>query len=155
MTMEFQSPALEVLLVEDNPGDVLLTEEAFQEIPASVHLHVVGDGAQALQFLRREEGYSNAPTPDLILLDLNLPTMTGSEVLEYIKADPELRRIPVVILTTSNSEDDIVKSYDLHANCFVTKPIDFDEFASALRLVNEFWTRVARLPPAQGAPRIV
>lgn len=149
--MEFQSPALEVLLVEDNPGDVLLTEEAFQEMSATVHLHVVGDGVAAMQFLRREEAYSDAPLPDLILLDLNLPTMTGSEVLEFIKDDPELRRIPVVILTTSSAESDVVRCYDLHANCYVTKPIDFDDFASALRLVNDFWTRVAKLPPAHSA----
>jgi chemotaxis family two-component system response regulator Rcp1 len=145
--------AVEILLVEDNPGDVLLTEEALQEGKISNRLHVVGDGAEALEFLRNEGKHRDAPVPDLVLLDLNLPKMSGSEVLATMKEDPRLRRIPVVVLTTSKAEEDVCRSYDLHANCYVTKPVDFDRFATVIRSVEEFWISIVRLPRADRLPR--
>jgi CheY-like chemotaxis protein len=137
---------IDVLLVEDDPGDVLITREAFEDNKVQNRLHVVSDGVDALAFLRREGQYAEAPTPDLILLDLNLPRMDGREVLAAIKADDALRSIPVVVLTTSDSEDDVAKSYSLHANAYVTKPVDFDRFIAAVRQIDEFFVSVVRLP---------
>ncbi len=140
--------AVEILLVEDNPADVRLTREALREGAGGLRhrLHVVEDGVQALAFLRREAGYWEVPRPDLILLDLNLPRKDGREVLQEIKADPELRSIPVVVLTTSRSEEDVLRSYQLHANCYVTKPVDLDQFLEVVRRIEAFWLGVARLP---------
>lgn len=138
--------AIEILLVEDNPGDVRLTEEALKEGKLNNNLYVVGDGVAALSFLRRQPPYADVPSPDLILLDLNLPKLGGIEVLAEIKGDPALRRIPVVILTTSSAERDILKSYDLHANCFITKPVDFDRFIEVVHSIKDFWFSIVRLP---------
>lgn len=137
---------IEILLVEDNPGDVRLTREALKEAKMRNNLHVVEDGVAALEFLRREDGYGDAPRPDLILLDLNLPRKDGREVLEEIKADPELRRIPVVVLTTSEAEEDVLRSYNLHANCYVTKPVDLDRFIAIVRSIEDFWLTIVKLP---------
>lgn len=137
------------LLVEDNPGDVRLTREALEESKLRNNLSVVGDGEEALAFLRRHPPYENAPRPDVILLDLNLPRKSGREVLAEIKADPDLRRIPVVVITSSEAEQDIVASYDLHVNCYVTKPVDLDQFIKVVRSVSEFWLTIVRLPPGE------
>ncbi len=137
---------VEILLVEDNPGDVRLTLEAFKEGKILNRLSVVGDGVEAMAFLRREGNYSNVPRPDLILLDLNMPRKDGREVLAEIKKDPELRRIPVIILTTSQAEQDILKSYDLHANCYITKPVDLDQFNTVVKNIQDFWLTVVKLP---------
>ncbi|MEU7831703.1 MULTISPECIES: response regulator [unclassified Nonomuraea] len=142
---------IEVLLVEDDQGDVLLTKEAFDFNKVRNRLHVVNDGEQAMAFLRREEGYQNAPTPDLILLDLNLPRMGGLEVLTEVKADAELRTIPVVILTTSEAEEDILHSYRLHANAYVSKPVDFEQFIRVVRQIDDFFVTVVKLP-SKGQP---
>lgn len=139
--------AIEILLVEDNPADVRLTQEALRESTISNHLHAVGDGEEALRFLRREGTHAEAPRPDLVLLDLNLPRMSGREVLEQVKEDPDLRRIPVVVLTTSEAEQDILHSYDFHANAYVRKPVDFDQFTEVVRLIEDFWFTVVKLPP--------
>ncbi|MEH0938741.1 response regulator [Micromonospora psammae] len=138
---------IEVLLVEDDPGDVLMTQEAFEEHKLRNRLNVVSDGAEALAYLRREGRYADAVTPDLILLDLNLPRRDGREVLEEIKEDEQLRRIPVVVLTTSQADEDILRSYQLHANAYVTKPVDFDRFISVVRQIDEFFVSVVKLPP--------
>jgi len=138
--------AIEVLLVEDDPGDVLMTREAFDDNKVRNSLHVVSDGVEAVAFLRREGEYRNAPRPDLILLDLNLPRKDGREVLEEIKADEELRRIPVVVLTTSEAEEDVLRSYHLHANAYVTKPVDFEQFINVVRHIDEFFVSVVKLP---------
>ena len=142
-------PALpiEVLLVEDDPGDVLMTREAFEDNKVANELHVVSDGAEALAFLRKEGEHADAPTPDLVLLDLNLPRMDGREVLQALKADEALRSIPVVVLTTSEAEEDVVRSYALHANAYVTKPVDFDRFIDVVRQIDEFFVTVVTLPP--------
>ncbi|MDY6959217.1 MAG: response regulator [Halobacteriota archaeon] len=137
---------IDVLLVEDNPGDIRLTEEAFKEGVMHINLHVVTDGVEATKFLKREGEYTDAPSPDLILLDLNMPRKNGREVLEEIKADENLRRIPVVILTTSKAEEDIIRSYDLHANCFITKPVDMDQFIEVIKFIEGFWFSVVKLP---------
>ncbi|MBX5493058.1 MAG: response regulator [Chloroflexi bacterium] len=137
---------IEILLVEDSPADVDLTREALEDAKVSNNLHVVADGVEALAFLRREGPYVEAPRPDLILLDLNLPKKDGREVLAEIKADPALRRIPVVVLTTSEAEQDIVRSYDLHANCYITKPVDLDAFIEVVRSIEGFWLAIVRLP---------
>lgn len=137
---------VEILLVEDNPGDVRLTIEAFRERQVNSHLNVTGDGVEALAFLRRQGKYANAPRPDLILLDLNLPRKTGHEVLAEAKTDENLRRIPVIILTTSTSEEDIIRTYNLHANCYITKPMDLEQFVDVVRRIEEFWLSTARLP---------
>ena len=137
---------IDVLLVEDDPGDVLMTREAFEDHKVANTLHVVGDGVEALQFLRRQGPYAQAPTPDLVLLDLNLPRMDGREVLAELKADPELRRIPVVVLTTSEAEEDVLRSYSLHANAYVTKPVDFDRFVQVVQQIDDFFVSVVRLP---------
>ena len=138
---------IEVLLVEDDPGDVLMTQEAFEEHKLRNRLTVVSDGAEALQYLRREGEYAAAVVPDLILLDLNLPRRDGREVLKEIKKDEELCRIPVVVLTTSAADEDILRSYQLHANAYVTKPVDFDRFISVIRQIDEFFVSVVKLPP--------
>jgi CheY-like chemotaxis protein len=138
---------IEVLLVEDDPGDVLMTKEAFAEHKVRNRLTVVSDGAAALAYLRREGEYADAVVPDLILLDLNLPRRDGREVLEEIKKDEELCRIPVVVLTTSQADEDILRSYQLHANAYVTKPVDFDRFISVVRQIDEFFVSVVKLPP--------
>ncbi len=135
-----------ILLIEDNPGDVRLTQEAFREGKKDTRLEIVTDGVEALKFLRKEGIYAEKPTPDLILLDLNLPKWDGREVLEAVKSDPELKRIPVVVLTTSNAGSDILKSYDLHANCFINKPVDFDKFFDIIHKIEEFWLNTAILP---------
>jgi chemotaxis family two-component system response regulator Rcp1 len=140
---------IDILLVEDNPGDVRLTREALKEAKVRNNLHVTEDGVEAMRFLRREEEFANAPRPDLILLDLNLPKKDGREVLEEIKADDNLRRIPVVVLTTSHAEEDIVRSYNLHANCYVTKPVDLDQFIRIVKSIEDFWLTIVRLPPAE------
>jgi chemotaxis family two-component system response regulator Rcp1 len=137
---------IEVLLVEDSPGDVRLTQEAFRDANRSIHLQVASDGVEAMAFLRREGAHVHALRPDLILLDLNLPKMDGREVLARIKADDSLKTIPTVILTTSDAEADIVKSYQLQANCYLTKPVQFDEFASLVRSINDFWLTRVKLP---------
>jgi CheY-like chemotaxis protein len=138
---------IEVLLVEDDPGDVLMTQEAFEEHKVRNRLTVVSDGAEALAYLRREGRYADAVRPDLILLDLNLPKRDGREVLAEIKKDEDLGRIPVVVLTTSAADEDIVRSYQLHANAYVTKPVDFDRFISVIRPIAEFFVSVVKLPP--------
>jgi CheY-like chemotaxis protein len=138
---------IDVLLVEDDEGDVLMTREAIHEGKILNRLHVVGDGVEALAFLRREGAHADAVRPDLILLDLNLPRIDGRQVLEEIKADDDLRRIPVVVLTTSEAEEDVLKSYDLHANAFVSKPVDFDRFVTVIRQIDDFFISVVRLPP--------
>ena len=135
-----------ILLVEDNPGDVLLTEEALQEGKVCNDLYVAEDGMEAIAFLRREGKYEDMPRPDVILLDLNLPRMDGREVLAEIKADPDLKRIPVVILTTSSADEDILKSYDLHANCYITKPVDLDQFIEVVKSVKHFWFTIVKMP---------
>jgi CheY-like chemotaxis protein len=137
---------IHVLLVEDDPGDVLMTREAFEDHKVANTLHVVGDGVEALQFLRHEGAYADVPTPDLVLLDLNLPRMDGREVLAQLKSDPELCRIPVVVLTTSEAEEDVLRSYSLHANAYVTKPVDFDRFVQVVQQIDEFFVSVVRLP---------
>ncbi|RKS79725.1 response regulator receiver domain-containing protein [Actinomadura pelletieri DSM 43383] len=140
------SHPIEVLLVEDDPGDVLMTVEAFEHNKVSNILHVVNDGEQAMAFLRREGAYADVARPDLMLLDLNLPRKSGMEVLAEVKADDDLRRIPVVILTTSEADEDILRSYNLHANAYVTKPVDFDRFISVVRRIDDFFVSVVKLP---------
>ena len=137
---------VEILLVEDNPGDVRLTIEAFREGKVRNNLSVVGDGVQAMAFLRKEGAYADGTRPDVILLDLNLPKKDGREVLEEIKADPDLRRIPVVVMTTSEDEQDILRAYDLHANCFITKPVDLNQFIEVTKSIHNFWLTIVKLP---------
>ncbi|WP_248963764.1 response regulator [Sphaerisporangium perillae] len=137
---------IDVLLVEDDPGDVLLTREAFEHNKVQNKLHVVSDGEQAMAFLRQEGEYAEAPRPDLVLLDLNLPRKDGREVLEDIKGDADLRSIPVVVLTTSEAEEDILRSYHLHANAYVAKPVDFDQFIKVVRQIDDFFVTVVKLP---------
>ena len=137
---------IQILLVEDDPGDVLITREAFAENKLRNRLDVVTDGESALAYLRREPGFAGTPRPDLILLDLNLPRKDGHEVLAEIKSDPGLQRIPVVVLTTSDAEEDILRSYDLHANAYVTKPVDFSRFLEVVRQIDEFFVTVVKLP---------
>ena len=137
---------IEVLLVEDNPGDIRLIKEALNDAKIHVHITVAHDGVEALTLLRREGNYSSAPVPDLVLLDLNLPRMGGHDVLRAIKQDQHLRRIPVVIVTSSKADQDIAASYDLHANCFVTKPVDLDQFFNVVQAIREFWFIIVKLP---------
>ena len=137
---------LQILLVEDSPGDVRLTREVLRDANLSIQLHVAVDGAEAMEFLRQEGDYVHAPRPDIILLDLNLPKMDGREVLAHIKRDESLKRIPTVILTTSVAEADVLKSYQLHANCYLSKPVQLDAFESLLESVNDFWLTKAKLP---------
>jgi len=138
---------LEILLVEDNLGDVRLTQEALRENKIANRISVARDGVEALASLRREDGYADAPRPDLILLDLNLPKKDGREVLAEVKANEQLRAIPVVVLTTSQAEEDILKSYNLHANCYITKPVDLEQFMRVVREVEDFWLCLVKLPP--------
>jgi chemotaxis family two-component system response regulator Rcp1 len=139
--------AIEILLVEDNPGDVRLTKEALKDSKLHNNLHVVEDGVEALAFLRREGQYNAMPTPDIILLDLNLPRKSGREVLEEIKSSENLKRIPVVVLTTSDDESDILASYNLHANCYITKPVDLSRFITIVKNIKDFWFTIVKLPP--------
>jgi len=141
-----QEREIEVLLVEDDPGDVVMTREAFQDYKVHNTLHVVNDGTEAMAFLRQEGEYADRPRPDLVLLDLNLPKMDRREVLEAIKSDPDLSSIPVVVLTTSENEDDVLRSYSLHANAYVTKPVDFERFIEVVRQIDDFFISVVRLP---------
>ncbi len=141
-----KSRPVEILLVEDSPGDVQLTIEALRDAEVHNHLHVTTDGEEALRFLRREPPYADAPRPDLVLLDLNLPKKSGREVLAEVKADPVLRRIPVVVLSTSESREDVLAAYDLSANCYVTKPVDLDQFLDVIRAIDSFWLVLAKLP---------
>ena len=138
---------VEILLVEDNPGDVGLTRETLKDSKLLNHMSVVDDGVEAMAFLRREGKYVNATRPDLILLDLNLPKKDGREVLAGIKTDEQLRRIPVVVLTTSSAERDVLETYDLHANCYITKPVNLDQFTAVVRAIEEFWFTIVKLPP--------
>lgn len=138
--------AIDILLVEDNPGDVRLTQEAFKASKLLNRLHVVGDGEQAMAFLRREGVHADAPRPGLVLLDLNMPRMGGREVLAAVKADEDLRRIPIVILTSSEADEDVVGAYDLHANAYIRKPVDLDQFVEAMRKLEGFWLEIVRLP---------
>src|ERR1700724_3280815 len=137
---------IEVLLVEDSPGDVRLTREAFKDAKVHINLHVASDGAEAMDFLNRKGEHANAPRPDLILLDLNLPKKDGREVLEEIKVSPTLKSIPVVVLTTSASDADILRSYKLHANCYITKPVGLDGFLEVVKSIDNFWLTVVKLP---------
>jgi two-component system, chemotaxis family, response regulator Rcp1 len=146
MNVRATDQPVEILLVEDNPGDVRLTKEALREGKVRNNLSVAADGVEALAFLRREGQYAAAPRPDLILLDLNLPKKDGREVLSEIKADDDLRTIPVVILTTSKADEDIVRSYNLHANCYVTKPVDLDQFITVVKSIEDFWFTIVALP---------
>ena len=145
-SMENNARSIEILLVEDNPGDARLTVEAMREAKVRNRMHVVEDGVEAMAFLRRQGRYGEAPRPDLILLDLNLPRKDGREVLAEVKADPALKRIPVVILTTSRAEEDVLRAYDLHANCYVTKPVDLAQFMKIVSQIDEFWVKVVTLP---------
>jgi len=147
MTQPFEAEReIQVLLVEDDPGDVLMTREAFEDYKVHNQLHVVNDGEQAMAFLRQEGDYADMPRPDLVLLDLNLPRMDGRQVLDAIKSDSELSSIPVVVLTTSEAEDDVLRSYSLHANAYVTKPVDFERFINVVRQIDDFFVSVVRLP---------
>lgn len=137
----------EILLVEDNPGDVRLVQEALRESKIINQVYAVSDGQEALAFLRKQGCYANATRPDMILLDLNLPRKDGREVLSEIKADPDLRRIPVVIVTSSKAEEDILRSYNHHANCYITKPLDLDKFVKVVKAIEDFWVSIVKLPP--------
>ena len=145
-TADKESRQIEILLVEDNPGDARLTQEAMRAAKMTNILHVVEDGEQAMEFLRRRSRFKDAPRPDLILLDLNLPKKDGRSVLAEVKTDPDLRRIPVVVLTTSRSEEDVVQAYDMHANAYVTKPVNLEQFMRIVGLIDEFWLKVVTLP---------
>ena len=147
MTNLVSVKTLDVLLVEDDPGDALITREAFERSQIPNLLHVVDDGEKALNFLRRASEYQDAPRPSLILLDINLPRLSGLEVLTELKSDRDLLTIPVVVLTTSGAQEDILRSYQLHANAYVTKPVDFDQFIRAVRQIDEFFVSVVKLPP--------
>ena len=138
--------SIEIPLVEDNPGDARLTREALKDAKVNNHLSVVHDGVEAMAFLRREGNYRQAPRPDLVLLDLNLPRKDGREVLAEIKADPHFRRIPVVVLTTSAAEEDILKAYNLNANCYITKPVDLHQFLKVVQTIKAFWLTIVKLP---------
>ncbi|MFH1146581.1 MAG: response regulator [Pseudomonadota bacterium] len=146
MNIEEVGRPIQVLMVEDSPDDVLLTREAFADAKVRINLDVVTDGVKALAYLRREQPYVSAPLPDLILLDLNLPRKRGTEVLEEIKMDRNLRQIPVVILTSSANEEDIAETYSHHANCYITKPVDFDQFSRVVRTIKDFWFTIVKLP---------
>ena len=148
MTNTSQPRIIDILLVEDSPTDVLIAREALTEARLLNTIHVVEDGVDALAFLRRQGRFADAPRPDLILLDLNLPRKHGREVLAEIKADEALKSIPVVVLTTSSAEEDIIRSYNLHANCYVVKPVEFDNFVKAVQSIRQFWFTIVALPPA-------
>ncbi|MBN2532405.1 MAG: response regulator [Spirochaetales bacterium] len=144
-----QGSPIEILLVEDNEGDIVLTKEAFKESKLHNNLSIVKDGVEALSFLKKEGIYSDAPRPDIILLDLNLPKKTGFEVLHEIKNTPDLKTIPVVVLTCSRNEDDIWETYSKHANCYITKPVDFNKFINVIKSLNNFWLNIVKLPSAK------
>ncbi|OBG56014.1 MULTISPECIES: response regulator [unclassified Mycobacterium] len=144
--MTSEGRAIDILLVEDDPGDELITREAFEHNKLNNRLHVAHDGEEGLDYLYRRGQFSDAPRPDLILLDLNLPKYDGRQLLEKVKSDPDLARIPVVVLTTSSAEEDILRSYKLHANAYVTKPVDLDQFMKAVQQIDEFFVQVVRLP---------
>jgi two-component system, chemotaxis family, response regulator Rcp1 len=143
---ETAATPIEILLVEDSPGDVRLTKEALRDAKVRNNLHVASDGMEATDFLKRQGKHASAPHPDLILLDLNLPKKGGWQVLEEIKADPRLKSIPVVILTTSGAEEDILRSYQHHANCYITKPVDLDQFLKVVKTIDNFWLTIVKLP---------
>ena len=147
MTMVGDNRPVEILLVEDNPGDERLTREALKEGKVYSNLHWVKDGVEAMEFLRRSGRYQDMPRPDIVLLDLNLPKKDGREVLQDIKNDPDLKRIPVVVLTTSKADEDVLRTYNLHANCYVTKPVDLEKFIVVVRSIDRFWLTVVTLPP--------
>jgi len=147
MDMKNKFKAVEILLIEDNPGDVRLTIEALKESKIMNNMHVADDGIEALSFLKKEGIYKDKPRPDLIILDLNLPKKDGREVLGEIKSDDSLKQIPIVILTTSEAEEDIIKSYELHANCYITKPVNMEQFIKVVSSVGEFWFSIVMLPP--------
>jgi CheY-like chemotaxis protein len=151
--METIGEVVEILLVEDNPGDVRLTQEVLRDGKVRNNMSVVMDGVDAISFLRQTGEYAGAPRPDIILLDLNLPKKDGREVLADIKADPDLKHIPVVVLTTSSAEQDIFRSYDLHANCYITKPVDLDQFIKVMRSIEDFWLTIVKLPRGEYAGR--
>ena len=146
MTDDLDLKQIEILLVEDNPADIRLATEVLKDAKLRNTIHVARDGIEALQFLRRQGNFSGSPEPDLVLLDLNLPRLSGREVLREIKSDPELKRIPVVILTTSDAEQDILKSYELHANCYITKPVDLEQFSKVVQCIEDFWFTIVKLP---------
>lgn len=146
MNKQDMAKPIDILLVEDNPGDVRLTQEAMKEAKVRNALYVVGDGVEAMAFLRKQGVYKDVPRPDMILLDLNLPKKNGHEVLNEIKSDNDLKRIPVVMLTISKAEEDIIKSYNLHANCFITKPVDLGQFLAVVKSIEDFWLTVVKLP---------
>jgi CheY-like chemotaxis protein len=148
MHSDLQARPIEILLIEDNPADIRLTQEGLKEAKIANRLHAVMDGKEALDFLNRRGAHRNAPRPDLILLDLNLPGIDGHAVLRHVKDDPVLRTIPIVVLTSSEAESDVVRSYEEHANCFISKPIDFDGFLRVVQAVEDFWFTVVRLPGA-------
>ncbi len=147
MSIASSGRPVEILLVEDNLDDVGLTRETLKDSKLLNHMSVVNDGVEAMAYLRREGKYVNATRPDLILLDLNLPKKDGREVLAEIKTDEQLRRTPVVVLTTSSAEQDILKTYDLHANCYITKPVNLDQFSAVVKAIEEFWFTIVKLPP--------
>ena len=142
-----QSPPITILLVEDDEGDILLTQEAFAESGFRLDMRVVRNGVEAMQYLHREPPYADAPRPDLVLLDLNMPKKDGREVLEEVKLDPTLRMIPIAVLTTSDAEEDILRAYHLHANCYIRKPIEMERFAEVMREIGAFWINTVTLPP--------
>ena len=147
MVDDFLGKAIDILLVEDNPGDVRLAQEALKESKVKNKLFVVEDGVEAMAFLRQQGKYASAPRPDLILLDLNLPRKSGREVLAEVKTDENLKRIPVVVLTVSRAEEDVAKCYNHHANCYITKPLDFNQFMEVTKSIEEFWLTIVKLPP--------
>jgi len=146
MNSQYPTRLVEILLVEDNPGDIRLTQEGLKETKMLNNLHVAMDGVEALDFLLKRGKHTNATRPDLILLDLNLPKIDGRELLKQIKTDENLKRIPVVILTSSRAEEDIIKTYNLHANCYITKPVDFNQFLHVIRSIDNFWLGIVKLP---------
>jgi len=145
--MQSDAKDVDILLVEDNPADVRLTQESLKEVKMSNTLHVVEDGVEAMEFLRKEGKFVDAVRPDLVLLDLNLPRKDGREVLKEIKEDDDLKRIPVVVMTTSDDEQDVLRSYNLHANCYIKKPVDFNQFIAVVKAMDDFWLTIVRLPP--------
>lgn len=147
-----QAKPIEILLVEDNPGDARLAREALKDSKVKNNLAIVDDGVKALEYLRKQGEFASVPTPDLVLLDLNLPRKDGREVLAEIKGDGMLKRIPVVILTTSRAEQDVLKSYNLHANCYITKPIDLGQFITVVKSIEDFWLTIVKLPPCEECP---
>lgn len=149
MSLKLSAPMINILLVEDNPGDIRLTKEVLKEGKINNTLSVATDGDEALLFLKRKGNYKNVITPDIILLDLNLPKRDGREVLAHIKSDPDLKLIPVIVLTTSNAEDDIRRMYEHHANCYITKPVDFNQFINVIRSIENFWLSIVKLPKVE------